>query len=231
MSKITTLILDAGGVLVYPLHGEWNIPVKYRELLGADAASIPGDAWRAALKKHLPILREDVPVSGMDEECTLRRKFLQEVARELKWSADDEAICALAQDFTWNVNRYVWYEDVLPRLEELHSRYRLGILSDSMPSFRHVVQSHPCHALLDALVISTEIGVGKPDPRMYQAALCSLNAAPEECIFVDDREGNLRGAMALGIRGVMMCRDGVPGWDGPVVRDLSELKSYLEGLN
>ena len=79
-------------------------------------------------------------------------------------------------------------------------------------------------------MISTEIGAGKPDARMYQAALEQLKASADECIFVDDREGNLRGGMACGIAGVLMSREGDTTWDGPVVHDLSQLKAYLEEL-
>lgn len=228
MGKITTLILDAGGVLVYPVCGAWNIPAGYRELLGEYAADIPGERWLAAAKKHASILREDVPVNGLEEEYRLRRQFLSEVAREMDWLLSGEQLSALAEDFTRNTRRYGWYADVDPMLHALAKDYKIAILSDTMPSLRLVVQDHASRDCYSDLVISTEIGVGKPDPRMYQAALTRLNAAANECIFVDDREGNLRGAMACGIHAVQMCRDDSPCWDGPVVHDLSELKTYLE---
>ena len=230
MSKITTLILDAGGVLARPLHGDWNIPANYRELLGDYARDIPGEKWSAACRKYASIIREDVAVSGTDAEYALRLEFFRCVAQELGWQLSEDQLCALAQDLLRNTARYAWYEDVLPLLAQLKKNYRLGILSDSMPSFRYMVESHPCHELLSALVISTEIGVGKPDAGMYQEALRQLNADPAECIFVDDREGNLRGGMACGIAGVLMCREGDTQWNGPVVHDLTELKNYLEGL-
>lgn len=230
MGKIKTLILDAGGVLVYPVCGAWNIPVRYRELLGEFAADIPGERWLAAAQKHASILREDVFVDGLEDEYRLRRQFLCEVAREMDWKLTDAQLNALAEDFTRNTRRYAWYEDVAPMLHELKQDYRIGILSDTMPSLRLVVQDHASRDCYSALVMSTEIGVGKPDARMYREALCRLNAAAEESLFVDDREGNLRGAMACGIHAVQMCRDGAPCWDGPVVRDLSELKNYLEEI-
>ena len=65
---------------------------------------------------------------------------------------------------------------------------------------------------------------------MYQEALARLNADADQSIFVDDREGNLRGALSCGIHAVQMCRDDAPCWDGPVVHNLSELKTYLEEI-
>ena len=231
MRKITTLILDAGGVLVYPVHGEWTIPARYRELLGEYAADVPGAKWSAACKKHAHLLREDVFIDGLQGEYAQRHAFLCAVAPEMGWQLTPEQLAALAEDFTYNIDRYGWYEDVAELLPVLHESYKTGILSDTMPSLHRVVNAHASRDCYDALVFSTEIGAGKPDAKMYQEALRRLNAVPEECVFVDDREGNLRGAMACGIRGVQMVRDGAPCWDGPVAHDLSELKTCLEEMN
>ena len=229
MNKITTLILDAGGVLVHPVHGDWNIPVAYREYLGEHADDIPGEAWLAACRKAAPIIREDVHIADMKEEHILRLQFLRSLAKDLGWNISRDAMAALAHDFTYNVSRYAWYPDVMDFLPRFHGKYRMGMLSDAMPSFRHVMDEHPAHACFDAIVISTALGTAKPDPAMYLEVCSRLGAAPEECLFVDDREINLRGAMACGLQAVQMCRDGLPRWDGPAVRDLAELNAYLEG--
>ena len=46
---IRSLILDAGGVMVYPFHGYWDIPMSYRELMGDHAREVGSPAWIAAL--------------------------------------------------------------------------------------------------------------------------------------------------------------------------------------
>jgi len=231
MSKIKALVLDAGGVLVHPIYGNWNIPVKYRELLGDYARDIPGESWLKACAAEAAILREDVFVKDMHEEYGLRLDFLKKIAARLDWKLDENSFAALAHDFTYNTERYSWYEDVNTWLPRWSAAMKMGMLSDAMPSFRHVVNSHPCHDLFHALVISTEIGAGKPDAKMYLTAAERLGVAPEECLFVDDREGNLRGAMAVGMRAVQMCRDGLAPWQGDYVCNLEELNRYLEGLN
>jgi len=231
MRKIKALILDAGGVLVHPLHGNWNIPVKYREMLGDYANDIPGEAWLEACRAEAALLREDIFIRDMDEEHGLRLQFLKAVARRMNWQISEETFAALAQDFTYNTSRYAWYEDVPAFLPNWHEKYKMGMLSDAMPSFRYVVDHHPAHAHFDALVISTEIGAGKPDAKMYLTICEKLGVSPEDCLFVDDRECNLNGAMAVGMRAVQMCRDGLAEWNGPAVHDLAELNAYLEGLN
>ncbi|MEU4404656.1 HAD family phosphatase [Streptosporangium sp. NPDC023963] len=54
----------------------------------------------------------------------------------------------------------------------------------------------------DAVVISGEIGMRKPEPRIFEHALGRIGLAGEECVFVDDIEANIEAARRLGIVGV-----------------------------
>ncbi len=56
--------------------------------------------------------------------------------------------------------------------------------------------------LFDAVVISGEVGMRKPEPEIYRHTLDLLGCAPGEAVFVDDLERNVRAAAALGIIGV-----------------------------
>lgn len=58
-------------------------------------------------------------------------------------------------------------------------------------------------ALFDAVVISSEVGMRKPDPRIFAHAVEQIGLAPEACVFVDDLDHNARAAEALGIVGVV----------------------------
>ena len=51
-----------------------------------------------------------------------------------------------------------------------------------------------------AFLSSCWLGLRKPDPRMYERALALLQAAPDEVLFIDDREPNLGPARAIGMR-------------------------------
>lgn len=231
MSNIRALILDAGGVLVYPLHGNWMIPAKYKKILGDYAREIPSERWLKACQAEASILREDVLIPTISQEYELKLQFLRNVAARMNWLLSEDVLVALAQDFTHNPARHAWYSDSQKWLEYWHDRYRLGILSDTMPSFCTVLEHSPCGTCIDALVISTKLGVAKPDAKMYNTICAQLNVAPEDSLFVDDRAGNLEGALRCGLHAVQMCRDGLEHWNGPYVRNLEELNAYLEGLN
>jgi len=71
--------------------------------------------------------------------------------------------------------------------------------------------------LFDAVVISGEVGMRKPDPAIYAEAARRLGLPPEAIVYVDDLPGNLKPARALGMATV-------------VHRTAAETIAELEGL-
>ncbi len=59
-------------------------------------------------------------------------------------------------------------------------------------------------AKFDCAVFSNEVGLAKPEAKIYQRCLQGLGAAPEETLFIDDRLTNVRAAQELGIRAIRM---------------------------
>ncbi|MDX8431612.1 MAG: HAD family phosphatase [Candidatus Algichlamydia australiensis] len=53
----------------------------------------------------------------------------------------------------------------------------------------------------DELVLSYEVGVLKPDPKIYAHALKRASSSPEKCLFIDDLKENIEGAQRAGING------------------------------
>ena len=56
--------------------------------------------------------------------------------------------------------------------------------------------------LFDVVVTSGEVGMAKPDRRIYLLTAERLGLAPADCVFVDDLAVNVRGAAAAGMVGV-----------------------------
>jgi epoxide hydrolase-like predicted phosphatase len=56
--------------------------------------------------------------------------------------------------------------------------------------------------LFDAVVISGEVGMRKPEPEIFLRTAEDLGLPPEQCVFVDDLSPNVRGAVAVGMVGV-----------------------------
>ncbi|MGW4423572.1 HAD family hydrolase [Streptosporangium sp. NPDC004631] len=61
---------------------------------------------------------------------------------------------------------------------------------------------HDWEDLFDAVVISGEVGMRKPEPRIFEHALGEVGLTGPECVFIDDIEANITAARAFGIVGV-----------------------------
>jgi HAD superfamily hydrolase (TIGR01509 family) len=90
-------------------------------------------------------------------------------------------------------------------LESLRDRgLKLAIVANHWPEpawvFREEIERLGVAERVDAIVLSGEVGVRKPDPRIFLAALAALGVEPAEAAFVGDRlEADVAGAAALGM--------------------------------
>jgi len=125
---------------------------------------------------------------------------------------------------------HLW-DDSLPTLRALRGRgLPTAIVSNCDHATRPIVDELGLEREADAVVLSFEVGVAKPDAGIYQAALDALGARPQEAVFVDDQAWYCEGAEAIGIRSFMIARDdaapakgfGAPG-DRMVLHDLRSL--------
>jgi len=78
---------------------------------------------------------------------------------------------------------------------------RTGLLSNSWGKGRYDRSSFD--ELFDAVVISGEEGIRKPDPEIYALAVRRVGLPADRCVFVDDLPGNLKPARAMGITTVL----------------------------
>jgi len=85
----------------------------------------------------------------------------------------------------------------------LHGRYKTGLISNALSNVRAAIEDkwHMADAF-DAIIISAEIGVMKPDPHIFHFALQSLGVQPAEAVFVDDFAHNVEGARAVGMHAI-----------------------------
>jgi epoxide hydrolase-like predicted phosphatase len=78
----------------------------------------------------------------------------------------------------------------------------MGLLSNSVGE-ASVYDRELIAELFDAWVISSEVGLRKPDPAIYELAAERIGLQPAACVYVDDIGGNLKPAAALGMATVL----------------------------
>lgn len=91
-------------------------------------------------------------------------------------------------------------EDTARVLDQLGRRgVRTALLSNAPLDISGALRNAPMTAGFDALFFSSELGLCKPDPAIYERVLGELGAAPKRTAFIDDREENVLAAKRLGI--------------------------------
>lgn len=111
-------------------------------------------------------------------------------------------------------------DSALEVLAELRSRsLRLGLISNCSGEVCELWEESPFGGVFDAVVLSADVGVSKPDERIYTIALERLGVEPEEAVFVGDgHSGELAGAAAVGMRAIQIGSS--HPWNGERIDDL-----------
>lgn len=90
--------------------------------------------------------------------------------------------------------------DLVAYAAGLRPRYKTAILSDAIAGARRWNQErYGFEQLVDVIIYSCEVGLAKPDPRVYRLLCDRLAVSPDEVVFLDDRPENVKGACELGI--------------------------------
>jgi putative hydrolase of the HAD superfamily len=180
---IEAVVLDIGGVL--EVIDDTVFPDPWCERHG-----VARDVLDAAF-----VLPRDAVVGGMTEA-----EIAAHLRREL--GLDDAQLAELLEDH-WR-----WYVGELDQpLRDWFSTLRgrglkTGILSNSGPGAREREACWAFEDLVDVLIYSHEVGLRKPDPRIYALASDRLGVEPSGIAFLDDWLPAVEAARAAGWHGV-----------------------------
>jgi epoxide hydrolase-like predicted phosphatase len=191
VAELRALVVDWGGVLTEPLEGairawaavdgvEFDHYISVmREWLGTQQGELAADNPVAALE------RGEIEVPHFEEQLAAR---LAEVTGH---RIDPAGL----------LQRMFDQFEHAPAMSALVLRakragLRTGLLSNS---WGNEYPREGWDQMFDAVVISGEVGMRKPEPQIYQHVLELLGVRAEETVFVDDLQPNLGAAEALGI--------------------------------
>jgi len=120
-----------------------------------------------------------------------------EVTKRLKRPAAETA--AIREEF--------FAGDVVDRelvefIRSLRPHYFVGLISNAWPDLRDFIARKKFDDAFDHMVISGEVGVMKPEARIYQIALEQAGVRPDEAVFIDDFYENIEGCEKVGMQGI-----------------------------
>lgn len=135
----------------------------------------------------------------------------------------------------WERDGAVLHRDVLPALDELRRRYRLGLVSNTQSFGLEFLDREGLWDRLDASALSFEVGALKPRREIFQAIATRLGIAADKLLMVGDHpEDDVRGARAAGLHAVRLARPGADasryggdGDAGPTIPSLEALAPFL----
>ncbi|MDZ4654891.1 MAG: HAD-IA family hydrolase [Coriobacteriia bacterium] len=107
-------------------------------------------------------------------------------------------------------DRWRVYDDVVPALSRLRERgLKLGIISNWDRRLVRLVDGLGLASYMDSVISSADIGLRKPDPRIFELACSELGVEPGDAAHVGDHHyADVLGARAVGMHAVLIDRHG-----------------------
>ncbi len=209
--ELEAVLFDAGGVL-------WDLDPPVEELfaraLGRRGAAQDGGRLAAALAKADRLMDDEFARVGGGDESGYWLEYDGIVLDELGVDADaGEFAAELGREFRAVVTRvesWAPFPDAVPALEAVRGMgLKTGLVSNATELARRVLGNLDMERHFDAVVISDEVGVRKPDPRIFRIALAMLGAEPGRSVFLGDRPAtDMAGAERAGVLPVLVDRRG-----------------------
>ena len=178
MAELRGLLVDFGGVLTT------NVFVSFQAFCEAEGLA-PQRVKEAFLGDARELLHE--LELGTMAEPEFERRFAEKLG---------------VRDHTGLIDRLFGGMDADQAMLDAVQRardagVRTGMVSNSWGADRYDMDA--LERMFDGWVISGEVKVRKPDPRIYAMGAEAIGLPPEQCVFVDDLPGNLKPARAIGM--------------------------------
>lgn len=182
---IKAIIFDAGGVL---LHGKGEtICAEIARLLNINFEELE----KIRMKNY-----EDLCTGKLTSEAyaeIIKKQFnlsfsIKEILEKIK-----QAYLAVM-----TVN-----EELLVFAEKLKDNYKVAMITNSHINHADINKKRGFYQHFNPCIVSTDVGLLKPQKEIFELALKKLNLKAEECIFIDDREKHLNTAKSLGFHTIL----------------------------
>ena len=184
--SIKAVFFDLGGVI---LRTEYQAPRQHlAESFGMDYDDI------------------DKVVFGGGPKGSAARASIGEITEEEHWKNVMKTLKLPASEYE-RVREEFFAGDVVDHeivdfLRSIKPRYKVGLISNAWNGLRDYIVREKFDDAFHHMIISAEVKVAKPDPKIYQIALEQLQVQAEEAVFVDDFIENIEACEKVGMKGI-----------------------------
>jgi HAD superfamily hydrolase (TIGR01509 family) len=176
---IRAVIFDIGGILERPFEH-----VLFPEL--SRTLGVPESRLRE---------RRAADAIPLTEGRLTLREFYARIAREDARPVEAEVVVARHLS-VYAAATMPLDERVLSLIDELRRRHIVACLTNTEVEVGRFNRERGLYRLFDRAFLSTELGLRKPDPAIFERVLAELHCAPDEAVFTDDNLENAAGARA-----------------------------------
>jgi putative hydrolase of the HAD superfamily len=229
--EIDAFLFDAGGTLfdLKPTKEE-----VFQRLFRARGFDVPIEKLTSVLATAERRFDEQAStLNGVSEEpfWKLYDKFVLDA---LGYTSDlDSFSKEVSREFDKvipEVKSWAEYPDARPLLDDLTERgFRLAVVSNATELVRRVLENLKLTGYFQSIVVSEEVGVRKPDPKIFHIAAKEIRTPPNRAIYIGDRFTiDVVGAKRAGMNAVLLDRNGsYADVNCLKVKSLSALRRYL----
>jgi putative hydrolase of the HAD superfamily len=129
----------------------------------------------------------------------------------------------------WTYPPTALYPDVMPCLEALDGRFRLGVIANQPTSVRAAMERDGLTRFFEVWGVSDDLGLQKPDPKLFAQVLDTAGVPPARSVMLGDRlDYDVRPAKAAGMSAIWVLRGEAP--DAPTPEQLAEADASVADL-
>jgi epoxide hydrolase-like predicted phosphatase len=181
--SIRAIFFDLGGVLV---RTEFQAP-------------------RQQLAERLGMEYDDLVKIVFDSDSGIKAT-LGEISSDQHWDSIMKRLRRPASELV-AIRDEFFAGDILDRtlidyLRSLRGTYKTGLISNAWSDLRDFIVKEKFDDAFDKIIISSEVGAAKPEPKIFHIALEQFGVKPNEAVFVDDFLINIEGCEKVGMKGI-----------------------------
>ncbi|GAC1460924.1 MAG: hypothetical protein PVSMB4_19740 [Ktedonobacterales bacterium] len=197
---IRWVVFDIGGILEI-IPGGGDPTIQFPQMLARWETRLdmsPGELGRQirAMDERLTRAGKDGGIGTCSEA-----EWREELRLTTAW--DQSHVDAFMRDF-WDVYCGNPNAELATFLNSLRPRYKTALLSNSFVGARREEEArYHFSQVADVIIYSHEVGVAKPDQRIYAVTCERLGVRPDEIVFLDDVEQNVAAAAAFGLHAIL----------------------------
>jgi putative hydrolase of the HAD superfamily len=207
--ELDAILFDAGGTLIEAIPPRETV---FSEVLSRHGKKVGSERIAPLLAKADGVFDSEFAKHDGKNEGTLWAKYDDFILDELGFRGDRgdlaKDLSAAWDEIMPKVESWVSYPEAVSVLEILKEReFKLGVVSNATDLVRRVFDNLGLTKYFDFLVISDEVGVRKPSPKIFHLAMEMAGTSPGRSLFVGDKLAtDVAGAKRVGMNAVLVDR-------------------------